>query len=361
MTPRFLLGLLASFVLLCSGCKEVAATGGTSGVALYAYDSTSSAVFVWTDLSAVYDGNATTVAPTKQITSSVFTSKIDSLTWGGMCFDRQRAYLYLVSVTGNIVRVRNVRSQSGDVPSTDVVSFALSSTGRLSVSTFGQVALDGDNDTLYITENGSAGTQIWVVSNASTLGQSATIELQALKTNGDTGGTGVAADGGSVYGFMLDGDTVGSVTDVYSGPRLRKGTSTAFTDTNTLIGPVTLLGKYGSLAYDRGNSNLFVARHNTDAGASTSPILVFASGMFNSGGHNQAPKSIGSATSQSDLRVIAHAGNKDWLLGLRGNGTTAYNAIYIWKSPLGGTAAKVISASSAPSLFRGAALDGNAS
>ena len=52
MTPRFLLGLLASFVLLCSGCKEAAATGGTSGVALYAYDSTSSAVFVWADLSA---------------------------------------------------------------------------------------------------------------------------------------------------------------------------------------------------------------------------------------------------------------------------------------------------------------------
>lgn len=361
MTSRILLGLLASIVLLFSGCKDAEQTGGTAGVALYAYDSSSSAVFVWTDLSTVYDGTATTVAPSKQITSSVFGSKIDSLTWGGMCFDRQRGYLYLVSVTGNIVRVRNIRSQSGDVPSTDIVSFALSSTGRLSVSSFGQAALDGDSDTLYITENGSAGTQIWVVANASTQTQSATVELQALKMAGDTGGTGVAADGGAVYGFMLNGDTVGTV-EVYSGARLRKGTSAAFSDTNTLIGSSTLLGQYGSLAFDKANSNLYVARHNIDAGASTAPIQVFASGMFSSGGHNQAAAhSLGSTTDQADLRVIAHPGNKDWLAGLRGNGTTAYGTICIWKSPLGGTAAKVITASPATALFKGVALDGNAS
>src|ERR1035438_7754529 len=82
MTSRFLLGLAASLLLLASGCKDPG-TGSTSGAALYTYDSSTSAVFVWTDLSALYSGTSTTVAPTKQITSSLFSSKITSLAWGG--------------------------------------------------------------------------------------------------------------------------------------------------------------------------------------------------------------------------------------------------------------------------------------
>jgi hypothetical protein len=361
MTPRFLSGLAASFLLLLSGCKDPgSASGGTAGVALYAYDSSTSSVFVWTDLSALYDGTSTTAAPTKTITSSVFGSKIASLAWGGLCFDRQSGYLYLVSEAGNIVRVSNIRSQSGTVASSDVVSFSLSSTGRLSSSTFGQAGLDTQNDKLYITENSSSGTQIWVVNNASSQSQDASIALQALQMTGDSGGTGVAAAAGSVYAFMLDGSTVGTVV-TYSGPRLRKGTASAFTDANTIIGSSTLIGKYGSLALDTGNDYLFVARHNTDAAASTPPIQVFTTGMFGQS-YNQAPTtSIGSATGQSDLRVISHAGSKDWLAGLRGNGTTSYGTIWIWKSPVGGTAAKTITASPTTSLFKGVALDGNAS
>jgi len=361
MTLRSLLGLAASILILLTGCKEPdGASGGTSGAALYAYDSTSSAVYVWTDLSTLYSSTATTVAPTKQITSSVFSSKITSLAWGGLCFDASHGYLYLVSDTGSIVRVGNIRSQSGTVASYDVVSFSLSDTGRLTSSTFGQVALDAQNDRLYITENGTSSTQIWVVNNASSQVQSASVALQALHYSGDTGGTGVAAASGSVYAFLLSGDTVGSLV-TYSGPRLRKGTASAFTDAGTIIGGSTLLGKYGALALDTGNGYLFVGRHNADAGATTAPIQVFTTGMFGQA-YNQAPTStLGSTTDQADLRVLAHAGTKDWLAGLSGQGTTAYGKIHVWKSPMGGTAAKVVAASPTTAVFKGLAIDGNAS
>jgi hypothetical protein len=366
MTPRFLLGLMASLLLLVPGCKDPnAASGGTSGAALYAYDSTSAEVFVWTDLSTVYASTTTTVAPTKTILSSVFSSKITNLAWGGLCLDSQNAYLYLVSDTGNIVRVRNIRSQSGTLASADVVSFSLSNTGRLASSTFGQASLDAQNNRLFVTENSSSGTQIWVVNNASSQVQDASVDLQALQMSGDSGGTGVAAASGAVYAFMNNGSTVGTLV-TYSGPRLRKGTSSGFTDANTLIGSSTLIGEYGSLALDTGNGYLFVARHNTDAGATSAPIQVFTTGMFGNA-YNQAPyATLGSATAQSDLRVLSHAGTKDWLVGLRGNGTatttpTAYGTIWIWKSPLGGTAAVTITASPTTSLFRGLAVDGNAS
>lgn len=362
MLQRILTGILASVLLLAVGCKEAdgGSSGGTTGVALYAYDSTSSSIFVWSDLSALYDSAGASAAPSKTITSSVFGSKIASLAWGGLCFDRQNGYLYLVSDAGNIVRVSNIRSQNGALASSDVVSFSLSSTGRLSGSTFGQASLDIQTDTLYITENSSSGTQIWVVANASSQPQSASIALQALSASGDTGGTGVAASSGAVYAFMASGDTVGTVT-TYTGPRLRRGTATGFPAANTLIGPATLLGKYGSLALDTGNGSLFVARHNTDAGATTAPVLVFTTGMFGQA-YDQAPSStLGSATDQADLRVIAHAGTKDWLVGLRGNGDTAYGTIFLWKSPMGGTAAKTLTASPATALFKGVAVDGNAS
>lgn len=361
MKSRFLTGLAAALLLLATGCKDpLAGTGGTSGAALYAYDSTSSALFVWSDLSTLYASTSATAAPTRQITSSVFSSKISTLAWGGLCLDSQNAYLYLVSESGNIVRVRNIRSQSGTVASADVVSFSLSNTGRLSGSTFGQAGLDAQNNILYVTENSSSGTQIWVVTNASSQAQDASISLQALQVTGDSGGTGVAAGAGSVYAFMLDGSTVGTVV-TYSGARLRKGTASAFLDANTLIGSSTLIGKYGSLALDTGNGYLFVARHNTDAGASTAPIQVFTTGQFGQA-YNQAPTlSLGSASAQADLRVIAHAGTKDWLVGLRGNGSTSYGTVYVWQQPRGGVAAKVVAVSPTTALLRGVAVDGNAS
>ena len=365
MINRFMLGLVASILLLASGCKDPG-TGSTSGAALYTYDNSTSAVFVWSDLSALYSGTATTVAPTKQITSSLFTSKITSLAWGGLCLDSQNGYLYLVSDTGNIVRVANFRSQSGVANSLDVVSFSLSQTGRLSGSTFGQASVDAQTNTLYVTENSSSGTQIWVVSNASSQFQDATIALQALQMSGDSGGTGVASGSGSVYAFLLNGSDVGSLV-TFSGPRLRKGTSAGFAPASTLIGSSTLIGEYGSLALDTGNGYLFVARHNSDSGGgSAAPIQAFTTGMFGQG-YNQAPVlTLGSGTVQSNLRVIAHAGTKNWLVGLAGDGTstttsTSYGSIWIWQTPLGGSGAVTITASPTTSLFKGLAVDGNAS
>ncbi len=360
MIPRFLLGLVASILLLATGCKDPG-TGSTSGAALYTYDSSTSAVFVWSDLNALYSGTATTVAPTKQITSSLFTSKIPSLAWGGLCLDSQKGYLYLVSDTGNIVRVANFRSQSGVANSLDVVSFSLSNTGRLSGSTFGQASVDPQTNTLYITENSSSGTQIWVVTNASSQFQDASIGLQALQVSGDSGGTGVASASGSVYAFLLNGSDVGSVV-TYSGPRLRKGTSSGFTSANTLIGSSTLIGEYGSLALDYGNGYLFVARHNADSsGGTAAPIQAFTTGMFGQGYDQMPVLTLGNGTLQSNLRVIAHAGTKNWLVGLGGNGATAYGSIWIWQTPLGGSAAITITASPTSSLFKGLAVDGNAS
>lgn len=187
---------MAAFLLLAAGCKDPdGATGGTTGAALYAYDSATSTVFVFSDVGSVPTGTATSITPTKQITSSVFSSKISSLAWGGLCLDAQHAYLYLVSDSGNIVRVSDLRS-SGTVNSAEVVSFSLANTGRLSGSTFGQAALDPSTDALSVANSGS-GTQIWVVANASSQPQDASVALQALQVSGDSGGTGITALGSS--------------------------------------------------------------------------------------------------------------------------------------------------------------------
>ncbi len=355
MTPRFFLGLVASCLLLVTGCKDPSSS--TAGSALYTFDSTTSEVFIWADLDKLYA--SPTNAPTYQISSSLF-SQVTNLAWGGLCFDQNRGNLYLVSDTGSIVRVSSVRTQTGTVPNAQVVSFSLSSTGRLTNSTFGQASLDAQNDTLYITENGDSSTQIWVVTGASTQGQSATVSLQALQVSGDTGGTGVAAASGTVYGFMKNGGTVG--IDAWTGPRLRKGTATAFPSNGSqvIIGTNTGLGIYGALALDTGDGYLFVARHNTDSGGTAQPIQVFTTGQFSAGINATPYKTIGSTVSQPTLRVIAHPGTKDWLVGLPGEGTTGYNTIFLWKSPTGGTDAVTVTAPSG-SVLKGLAVDGNAS
>jgi hypothetical protein len=355
MTSRFFLGLAASFLLVAAGCKDPGSS--TAGSALYTFDSTTSQVFIWTDMEKLYDSPAS--PPTYEISSSLF-NQVSNLAWGGVCFDQKRGVLYLVSATGTIVRVSSIRTQTGTVPSAQVFSYSLSSTGRLTNSTFGQASLDATNDTLYITENGDSSTQIWVVTGASTQAQNAVVALQSLQIGGDTGGTGVSAANGVVYAFMANGGPVG--IDSVTGPRIRKGAASAF-DPNSnqvIVGDQSLLGIYGSLAYDTGDTVVFAARHNTDSGGTTQPIDVFTTGQFN-GGPYQAPNmQLGSAANQPTLRVISHPGTKDWLVGLPGQGTTGSNTIYLWKSPLGGTVAVVVTAP-AGSVLMGLAVDGNAS
>lgn len=359
MLQRLIQGLLASLLLLSLACKEADAggAGGTAGVALYAFDATTSQVLVWKDLNALYD-DAGTPAPGVQITSSLF-SRVTNLAWGGLCLDSQRGVLYLVSDTGDVVRVDRVRSQAGSVSSVDVTSFKLASTGRLTNSKFGQTALDPQTDTLYITESGDSGTRIWVVSGASSQYQDATVSLQPLEFSGDTKGTGVAAAAGAVYAFVADGSPVGP--DALTGPRLRKGVASGFTAAQVILGSSTGLGAYGALALDTANSYLFVARHGTDTASTAAPIQVFRTGQFGLA-YNQAPAfTLGTATDQPDLRVLAHGGTKDWLVGLRGQGTVGFATMILWKAPLAGAAPKVKTAPTAGTILRGVAIDGNAS
>jgi hypothetical protein len=357
MRSRFLHGLAAVLLLLAMGCKEDgSSTGGTAGVALYAFDSTTSQVMVWRDLSAFYDDVATP-APSYQISSSLF-SKVTNLAWGGMCLDTQRGLLYLVSETGDIIRLSRIRSQSGTAPSVDIASFRLASGDRLTNGKFGQATLDAQTDSLFITESGDNGTRIWVVAGASQQPQDASVTLQAIQASGDTAGTGVAASGGSLYAYMNDGNPVGP--DAITGPRLRRGNASAFDPSLVILGKSTELGVYGTLALDTANGYLFVGRHNTDATATTPPVLAFRTGQFGLS-YDQAPAQVlGDAASQPDLRVLTHAGVKDWLVGLRGQGTTGYAVLWLWKSPLGGSAAKVKTVAPAGTVFKGVAVDGNA-
>ncbi len=358
MMSRILRGLAAcALLLLPMACKDALDTGSTTGTALYAFDASTSTVMAWNDLGALYSASGTPAAD--RTLSSSLLSKVTNLGWGGMCFDSQRGLLYLTSDSGTVVRISQARTQTGAIPNSDIVSFTLSSSDRLTNSVFGQAALDAQGDTLYVTENGDNGTRIWVVSGASTQYQDASVALQALQVSGDLGGTGVAAGSGSVYGYFQDGNPVGP--DVLTGPRLRRGTSAAFDPANVILGSSTALGKYGSLALDTGNGYLFVARHDTDAGSTAPPVEVFRTGQFGLT-FNQAPTAtLGDATNQATLRVIAHPGTKDWLVGLLGQGTVGYPTLVLWQSPLGGTAAAVKTVAPSTTVFRGVALDGDAS
>ncbi|HJW73894.1 MAG TPA: hypothetical protein VJ486_13805 [Geothrix sp.] len=360
---RLLHSLLTAVLLFAVGCKEDGSAGGTEGVALYVFDSTSNSVMVWNDLSALYD-SATVPAPSYTFGPNVLKEKVSNLAWGGMCLDAPHGILYLVSETGAIVRWSNIRSQASSVPSNEIVSFSLDNSSRLTNGTFGQVAIDSQTDTLLITETGDNGTRIWIVANASQKNQNDSIPLGTpLQMTGDKGGTGVAASGGIVYAYMDDGDSVvGPLGEQFTGSRLRKGSTSAFDPTLVMLGDKTGLHKYGSLALDTAGGRLFVGVHNTDASVTTAPIQVFQTGQFGTGGYNQAPTlgAIGSPTDQATLRVLSHAGTKDWLAGLRGQGSAGYPTVLLWKSPLGGTAAKVISLDSSV-VIKGVALDGNAS
>ncbi len=356
MVRRFLRGLGACALLLLSFSCVDALTGSTQGVALYAFDGASSTVMAWQDLETLYTAS-TVPAPDRTLSSNLL-SKVTSLGWGGMCLDSQRSLLYLASSSGTLVRINNVRNQSGTIPSTDIASFTLDTSNRLTNGRFGQAAIDAQTDTLYVTENGDNGTRIWVVTNASTQLQDNSIALHALQTSGDSGGTGVAGGSGVVYASFQDGNPVGP--DSLIGPRLRSGTASAFNPSNVILGSATGLGEYGSLALDTADNYLFVARHNTDSGSTAPPIQVFRTGQFGQS-YNQAPTAtVGSATGQPDLRVIAHPGTKDWLVGLRGQGTVGYPVLILWKAPLGGTDAKTVTVSSSATLL-GVALDGTVS
>jgi hypothetical protein len=354
-----LLGLLL-LGCLAPGPNEEGGGGATSGVGLYAYDQNSKSVMVWKDLSAAFDGDAA-LTTSLTLTSGEF-SNLDSLALGGMAFDASRNQLYLVNDNGKVVRVSRARSQTGSISTTDALTFNLDSSNRLTNSKFGQAAMDTAANVLYVTETGDNGTRIWAVAspNQRSANEQVTLTAVQVSTGGggaDSDGFGVAAASGAIYGSFAGGATVTVGGINYSGARMRKGDSTGFSaNSRVLIGPNTLLGKYGVLGLDTTSGILYCGVHLTSAGLTGgSPVLAFDISKF-SGAPDVAPSFVlGDASTMTTLRFLSHAGSKDWLVGGAESGTT----LWMWKQPSasGGT----MKQKSAPggAVFRAVALDSN--
>ena len=361
------LALLGLVVLFQFGCTS-AATSDTSGTTiLYVYDATTNEVLAWDSISTLFSSGS--ASPDRTITSSKLSSF--TLAWGGMALDSNAQYLYLVSTDGTVVRISQIGDQSGAVASSDVISFTLDdSDTSISSGVFGQAAVTPDGSMLYVTEcaSSSGGTsQIWAIPLSSMSSGASFGESYAVATTsglgGDKSGTGVAASSSYLFAYFNTGDTTVSSTE-YTGARLRRGTTSgSFATSSSLIAgasgnTTTLLGKYGCLAYDTDNDYLYVARHNTDAGttAGSSPLLLFKPGDFG-GSIEVAPDAT--FTGPDDLRIIAHAGKKDWLVGaLSGPAST----LWIWKG-LAGSGSYVSfdlpDTSSGAVEIKGLALDGS--
>ncbi len=377
MMLRRILGLagaaLASLFLNLA-CVEVGEGGATSNTALYVFDAASGTVNCWSDTATLYANIATSgdTAPSRLITSSVITNNLKTPAVAGVCFDISAKRLFLVDATGAVVRIERADKQNGDLSSlSDIATFSLDSSERLQGSSFGQAAVDPQTGTLYVTENGTSQTRIWVVSNPGGyggLGQLSTAPLQALQTTGmelggpDTGGTGVAVGQGSVFAYFGGGASVPSPTGStsYTGARLRSGNASAF-GSAVIVGSSTTLedtATGGCLALDTGNNVVYVLRTNAHA-ASGGPVCVFTAGAFTSS-YNQAPsRFLGSLTGQPDLRIIAHGGNKDWLGGAAYSSATKLfsNQIWLWKNPSQGGEPHSLSLASA--TISGLAFDGS--
>ena len=301
---RSLLCLLA--LLGLTACVDPPAGGATGDTALYAYDDASRVVYRWSDLPGAFTAGSLPT-PTTTLSTSFFDA-VTPLAWGGMAMDTTRNRLYLVGEAGDVVRLDRVRNLSGSVASADVVPFKLDTSQRYTNSKFGQAALDASTDTLYVTESGDNGTRIWVVSGASGRTANTTVSLQALQISGDTGGYGVAAAQGLVYGSFQNGDAVG--IDSLTGPRLRKGSSGAFLPASVLLGDLTGLGKYATLALDTSNNLLFAGMSLADDSSVSVPVVVFRAGQFG-GVFNQAPNTtLDTGKGLGDLRVLAHPGTR---------------------------------------------------
>jgi hypothetical protein len=359
--------LLASLGMTL-GCVDPEEGGGSAGgTSLYVFDTSeyaSARILIYSNVSELFDNSD--IQPSRRLSGTKI-DRVKNLAWGGMCLDANNNKLYLVSESGDVVRIDRVRSQNGDISSPiDIVSFKLgaSDSERLSNGKFGQVSINPMGTTMYITEANSSDTRIWVLTTHGVQADGSTVSKgDQLFVSGDKGGTGVAAaNDGAVYAYFDDGNGSFISGVQYEGPRLRKGTSSAFQkDTSMIIGNAsdnkTRLAKYGCLAVDN-SGYIYLARHLADASLNSGDvaILVFRAGQF-SPGLNQAPEKTFAPV--NNLRVISHAVTKDWLVGALSDGDAGLDSVWIWKSSS--------MASSAPSRecrlgsnmsIRGLALDG---
>jgi len=338
--------------------------GSTGGTSLYVFDAgNTTRVLVYSDVAALFED------PSVEPRRTIFGSQLDqvkNLAWGGMCFDPSRNMLYLVSETGDVLRIDQARTQTGNnIPITEIRSFKLGDgdSDRLSNGKFGQASLDQRDGTLYVTETSSSEARVWLVRGASTLADGSIVNSsECLKVSGDTGGTGVTAQNGQVYAYFDGGRDFTIQSTRYTGPRLRKGTSASFPEMTSLIidtttEKVTLLAKYGCLATDT-DGNVYLARHLTDAAiqsGNANAILRFTSGSFSR--LDERPNATFGPI--DNLRVISHAVTKGWLAGALSNGDAGTNTLWLWKSPLSSSSRSSTSMTLGSGVsIRGLALDG---
>jgi len=340
------------------------AEADTGRAGLYVFDQTSRGILAWDDVATLYDASAAGSA-SRTITGA--TPSDFELGWGGMAFDSHGRNLYLVSTSGTLVKISRIDDQSGAVDDADLTTVTLDDSGTdAEDGTLGQAAVDSTGSYLYVTECLSGGkSQIWVIATSclSTDGGTITKSSSGVAIIGNTtlsGGTsdkqgyGVAAgSGGAVYGYFGSGGTVTLGSEDYTASaRLRKGTSGGFSpQANVIVGrndnSTTLLGNYGCLACDTGNDRVYLARQ-----AGASPLLAFEPGGFSPGGAVPPETTFGGP---ADLRVLAHGGAKDWLVGA---GSIDARTLWIWKAPSVGDTHRSLALSSSV-VIRGLALDGS--
>ncbi len=360
--PRTLfLGLVAALPLLLLGCTKNDSGGSTSGTALYLYDANTQQVLVWKDLDATASA-ATPPSADLTLTSPSFTRSA-AVAWGGMALDTQRNHLYLLYQDGVVIRVDQLRSQSGTVQSTNLVSFTLDSSQRLTGSVFGQLGFDSQTDTLYACESGTSGApRIWTVATPDAQANNSTVSLAAITdTMSPTGSTGVAAGQGKAYAYFTGGSSVTSGTTTYTGPRLRTGTSALFDPTKVIIGPATGidLSQTGSLALDTANTRVYVGLDAGSTAGSTggATVLAFQTGQFGLSA-NQAPNFVLGTSSTGAIKVLSHPGTKAWLVALQASGSVGTQSILVWKQPASGVAAQTLALGPSTSQFVAVAMDG---
>jgi hypothetical protein len=376
--PRLWKPLCALAVAVLSlSCLDKLPTD-TGSAPLYAFDETSHAVLAWADVSALYDAGAAGTAD-RTISSSARIGSSFTLGLGGMTLDASRQYLYLVAATGGkVVRITRIGAQSGDLSSTsDIISFTIDDSGTDAESgspVFGQAAVDSSSNNLYVTENNGSNSQIWVIplgaiADGATVGTSTSDTVQATligntKLSGgtqDSGCTGVATNSaGQSFAYFGSGNTIypggnsANTPSFQAGDRLRKGTSSGFDPWKNIIlgqsdSATTRLSPFGSLAYDTSGDYLYAACQNGTA----TPLVAFSTGQFDASGPVETAPALAFG-GPADLRVIAHAGQKDWVVGTDQAGTT----LWIWKGPSTGTDAHLSMPLSGIQIA-GLALDGS--
>jgi hypothetical protein len=301
------------------------------GKTLYLFDGDSKSVLVWNSVGEVYDA----AKESKDLPKSNRQIKSDELTgmtiaWGGLALDPTTDTLYLVSTRGKVCVIPRASTQKGTLKQPDITWFRLGRDGDDSSGwEFGQASVDQASNVLYVMATRKDGAhRVWQVSSPNRIPNGTDRPTQATNFNApnDRRGCGLTVGtGGRFYALFGGGEAISELGgEARSGSRLRQGirqgatgrfqTTAANAPSNLLIGADTQLpgrSRYGSLAYDDARHELYVL---TGTDAQTSPkILVFGEGQFH-GTFNQRPnRTLDGVPSQ--LRILAHPRNSDWLVG----------------------------------------------